>query len=86
MHIRSSVTLQRNQLIFAVEMPANIITSHSKFQLNHAKCFQDINLPEFLHFFSCRLSIFLFCFSSFHQTTKIVIKCKLVIQLLYPEI
>jgi len=52
--IHSSMTLQRNQMIFAVEMPANVITSHSKFQLNHAKCFRDINLrklAEFLHFF-----------------------------------
>jgi len=35
-HIHSSVTLKKNQIIFAVEMPANVITSHSKFQLNRA--------------------------------------------------
>jgi len=50
-HIYSSVTLQQNQLIFVVEMPANVITSHSKFQLNHTKCFRDMNLWRLAEFF-----------------------------------
>jgi len=43
LRIHSSVKLQQNQMIFAVEMLANVITSHSKFQLNQVRRFQDIN-------------------------------------------
>jgi len=35
---------------FAVEMLANVITSHSKFQLNHAMRFQDMNLQKLAEF------------------------------------
>jgi len=65
--IHSSVTLERNQLIFAVEMPANVIISHSKFQLNRAKCFRDMNLrklAEFLRFFRLFCFVLFFFFSS----------------------
>jgi len=59
-------------IFFAVEMPANIITSHSKFQLNRAKCFQDMKpskLAEFLRF-----SRFSLC-----QGVKVVVKHKSII-------
>jgi len=52
-------------MIFAVEMPTNVITSHSQFQLNRAKRFKDMSLQklaEFLHFFY------------FHQGVKVVVK------------
>jgi len=60
----------------AVEMPAKIITSHSKFQLNRARRFRDMNLQnlaEFVHFF--RL------LASFCQGVKVFIKHKSIIQL-----
>jgi len=59
--IHSSVILQRNQLIFSMQMSTNVITFHSKFQLNHAKFFQDMSLrklAEFLRFFSFCLFFF----------------------------
>jgi len=54
-------------------MPANIITSHFKFQLNHAKSFQDMNLQK--------LTEFLRLFSSFRKGVKVAIKHKDVIRL-----
>ena len=38
--------LVQNWTIFAVEMPSTVSTSHSKFQLNHTRCFQDINFQK----------------------------------------
>jgi len=35
-----------NQMIFVMEMPANISTSHSEFQLNRTKHFWDMNLQK----------------------------------------
>jgi len=49
-------------------MPANVITSHSKFQLNHAKFFRDMNLRKLASFF---FLFFFVCFSSFRQATKV---------------
>jgi len=73
--IRSSVMLQRNQLIFVVKIPAHVITSHSKFQLNRI---QDMNLwlSFFVFFF---WSSFVLFSSSFCQTTKVAIKRKCVV-------
>jgi len=59
-------------MIFAVEMLPNVITSHYKFQLNHAKRFQDMNLQKLAEFI-------------FFQGVKIVIKHKTIVQSLYTE-
>jgi len=72
-HICSSVTLQRNQLIFAVQRPVNVITSHSKFQLNRIKYFQDMNLrnmAEFLCFFLWFFCVCVFLFFFFSSNKK----------------
>jgi len=68
--IRSSVTLQRHQLIFALEMPANVITSHSKFQLNHIKCFRDMSLQKFAEFFIFFFFLLLLLLFFFFLTNK----------------
>jgi len=60
-------------MILVLEMPANVITSHFKFQLNHARRFRDMNLQklaEFLHFFFP---------SSFRKGVKVGIKHKGII-------
>ena len=47
--------LVRNWMIFAMEMPSAVSTLHSKFQLNCARRFRNINLQklaQFSHFFS----------------------------------
>jgi len=67
-------------MILALEMPANVITSHFKFQLNHARRFRDLNLQKlakFLGFF------FFFFFSSFR--VKVAIKQKGIIEIWYTE-
>jgi len=53
-------------MIFGVEMPANFITSHSKFQLNHAKRFQDVKVDRVSFFFL----FFLSRCESCHKTQK----------------
>jgi len=60
-------------MILALEMPANIITSHFKFQLNHARRFQDMNLQKLAEFISF--------FSSFRKGVKVAIKHKGIIRL-----
>ena len=58
-HIRNFVLLVRNRTI---EMPSNVGTPHSEFQINHAKHFRDMNFQnlaynsEFLLFFSSQFS------------------------------
>jgi len=65
--IHTSVILSRNQIIFIVEMQANLTTLRFKFQLNRAKCFRYIKLQK--------LAEFLCFFSSFR---KVVIKHKII--------
>jgi len=48
--MRNFVLLKRNSTIFAVEMSSTISTPHSKFQLNCARHFQDINFQNLAHF------------------------------------
>ena len=64
LHIRNFVLLVRNWMIFAAEMPSTISTPHSKFQLNCARRFRDINFQKLAWF----LRFFLFFFSSKHES------------------
>ena len=40
------VLLVQNQMIFAVEMPSTVSTTHSKFQLSRPRCFWDMNFQK----------------------------------------
>jgi len=40
------VLLVRNQTIFAVEMPSNVSTSHTKFKINRDRRFRDMNFQK----------------------------------------
>jgi len=69
------VLLVQNWTVFAVQMPASVSTSHSKFQLNRARRFRDISFQNWLSFF-----VFFFpCF--FCLRIKVTIKWKQVIWL-----
>jgi len=45
-HIHNFVLLERNQTIFAMEMPSTVNTPHPKFHLNHARRFLDMNFQK----------------------------------------
>jgi len=65
-------------MILALEMLANVITSHFKFQLNHTRRFRDMNLQKLAEFRSFFLLRF-FPFSSFRKGVKVAIKHKGII-------
>jgi len=44
--IRNFMLLVQNRMIFAVEMPSTVSTPHSKFQLNCARSFRDMNFQK----------------------------------------
>jgi len=60
-------------MILALEMPANVITSYFKFQLNHARRFRDMNLQKLAEFLG------FFFLSSFRKGVKVAIKYKGII-------
>ena len=45
-HFRSSVLSRQNKTIFAVGIPANVSTSHTKFEQNHFKRSRDMQLQK----------------------------------------
>jgi len=57
-------------MIFTVEMPANVITLICKFELNRARCFQDMNLQKLADFFLFSFFLFLSRCESWFKTQK----------------
>ena len=45
-HICHSVLLVQNRAVFAVEMPSTVSTPHSKFKVNCARQFRDMNIQK----------------------------------------
>jgi len=58
-------------------MPANVTTSHFKFQLNRTRRFRDMNLQKLAEL----LGFFSLFFSSFRKGVKVAIKHKGIIRL-----
>ena len=77
LHLRSSVFPWWNKTMFAVDMPSNFSTPHSKFEQNRFTRSRDIRLQKLAQFL--RFFFFLFFFSC-RTLTKTAIKRKCHIQ------